>query len=1578
MNKNLKLIIKSVWGWINATTLRKILSSILVFLILATSIRFIFLKPKEVYADSLVGFNEGYGTTVNDNSGNISGTITNAQWKSEEFCKVGKCLYFDGTGDYVSFGDDSDLDFAAATNFTIEGWFRTPDITSGQRTLVAKHNATAGGYKLYIDSNGYVIFGVDDDLTWTPDDSVSTTATAFDDNKWHHFAAVKTGTTSISLYVDGILYQTDSSIAATGTLVNGDNFYIGIDGNGSSNGFSGFLDEIKIYTSSARTQAQINADKLGETPSRGTSTSFGPDQSYLSHGLVGYWKMDESSSGSNATDSSGNGNSLTNNGTTPFASGKYGNAAGTFNGTTRYFSTTASLPVQTVSFWAYPASTTNNYFNLASGKYLTSSSGTLSATGFTNATIYVDGVQTTTISANTWQLITVTDTNSITADTIRFGQANGSYYASGGYLDEFRLYNRVLSNLEIAKLYLWAPGPVGYWKFDESSGNSNDSSGNNNALTNQNSTTYTAGKFGSAIDVESANSNYFSVNDNATLSVTSSLTLSGWIKPESVTATTRFGIASKGNDYALIQYGDEIRMYVGSTSNYKTTDAANLSANTWYHVSAVYSANAQTVTIYVNGIEQAGTTTGTIPPSISDGTDSFGIGIYSEGSSGNVSRSVAASTDDANVSFGGDCNSSAADTNDTVLLFGQVGIATETCSGARFTNITIPNAATITSASFSATCSGAYSTGSTLAVKVAAEATDNASAFSTSGTNLSTTARPRTSYTTSWDWSSCASSSDTKSKDVTSQVQAVINRAGWASGNALAILIDNNGSANDEWQEPWSFDGSGQEPQISIDYTSSTAYYYDGIIDDLKIYNYTRTSSQVTEDMNAGHPAPGSPVGSAIAKWRFDEGALNTCSGGTNDFCDASGNGNDLAFSTATGGYTNSGKFGKAFDGTGAFWVSRADDADFDISATDDYTISLWYKADNATNPSTTEYLLNKAGATTAGYSVYANSSDQLCFGIDDDTSWGPDIASCTTDDQYGTTWKHLVAVRDYTNTDKAYIYIDGVLKDSDSDTTTATLANSLPLYLADRDGTNNGDEFTGDLDEVQIFRSALTADQVKLLYNQGSMAVMGATSTDSSGNASWSANDEYCPPGQGSSCTGPYAEYKFDENTGTTAYDSSGNGNNGTLHNTAVFAPGKLGSAIYFDGSTAGNDTHVQLPDGAFNSLSQGTVSAWFKSNLDSSASDFQNILVLYETGGGTFWEFAYQVSTNTIEIYADGSGCSTQTGSFTGPKTAAGWHHVAFTVDGSTNKVYVDGIESTRTGGSASNTCFFDNYASFGTENYAIGCYNFGAAPACNADEMWRGYIDNVRIYDYARTPAQIAWEYNRGKPVLWWKFDEGTGTTANDSAGFSNSGTLSSSSWSTGKINTAWNGTGALWVSRSNNSDLDFGASDSFSVSGWFKSDSATNPANGTEYIVSTSAGNTIAGYQVYAKTDGTVCFGIDDDGTWTDIESCTANDFYDGTWHFFTAVRNVTDDTTNIYIDGKLMDSDTDPTTATLDGNGAFYVGDFDGDNNATSGIEEFAGDIDDVRVFRYALTQKQIQLIMNEGGATRFGPNEGSS
>lgn len=71
---------------------------------------------------------------------------------------------------------------------------------------------------------------------------------------------------------------------------------------------------------------------------------------------------------------------------------------------------------------------------------------------------------------------------------------------------------------------------------------------------------------------------------------------------------------------------------------------------------------------------------------------------------------------------------------------------------------------------------------------------------------------------------------------------------------------------------------------------------------------------------------------------------------------------------------------------------------------------------------------------------------------------------------------------------------------------------------------------------------------------------------------------------------------WTFDEGTGTTAADSSGNNRNATLFNGVAWVPGKHGMAVSFDGF----DDRAEIL--ALNSPAfplSGTISLWFKGAL-------------------------------------------------------------------------------------------------------------------------------------------------------------------------------------------------------------------------------------------------------------------------------------------------------------------------------------------------------------------------------------------
>ena len=80
----------------------------------------------------------------------------------------------------------------------------------------------------------------------------------------------------------------------------------------------------------------------------------------------------------------------------------------------------------------------------------------------------------------------------------------------------------------------------------------------------------------------------------------------------------------------------------------------------------------------------------------------------------------------------------------------------------------------------------------------------------------------------------------------------------------------------------------------------------------------------------------------------------------------------------------------------------------------------------------------------------------------------------------------------------------------------------------------------------------------------------------------------------------GLVAAYGFNEGTGTTVTDSSGNGNNGTIANATWTTAGKYGDALVFNGTSA----LVTIPDSALLHLTTGmTLEAWVDPSTVSSA---------------------------------------------------------------------------------------------------------------------------------------------------------------------------------------------------------------------------------------------------------------------------------------------------------------------------------------------------------------------------------------
>jgi len=201
-------------------------------------------------------------------------------------------------------------------------------------------------------------------------------------------------------------------------------------------------------------------------------------------------------------------------------------------------------------------------------------------------------------------------------------------------------------------------------------------------------------------------------------------------------------------------------------------------------------------------------------------TGLLGTAIYAQ-SSRTIVRGVAAGTDDAEECIpGGSGTVGAMDLTSSDLEIMLDGSKNQLV-GIRFVNIDIPQGATISRAYIQFTNKGdktpvagdAYLT---------AENTDNALTYSSTDFNIS--GRAQLADSVLWSGSTDASwgtaSGGTagpgqRTPDLKTLVQAIVNRPGWAPGNALAIMIKGTGVRN-----TYSYDGSAASAaKLIVEYT---------------------------------------------------------------------------------------------------------------------------------------------------------------------------------------------------------------------------------------------------------------------------------------------------------------------------------------------------------------------------------------------------------------------------------------------------------------------------------------------------------------------------------------------------------------------------------------------------------------------------------------------------------------------------------------------------------------------------------------------------------------------------------------
>ena len=314
--------------------------------------------------------------------------------------------------------------------------------------------------------------------------------------------------------------------------------------------------------------------------------------------------------------------------------------------------------------------------------------------------------------------------------------------------------------------------------------------------------------------------------------------------------------------------------------------------------------------------------------------------------------------------------------------------------------------------------------------------------------------------------------------------------------------------------------------------------------------------------------------------------------------------------------------------------------------------------------------------------------------------------------------------------------------------------------------------------------------------------------------------------------------------------------------------------------------------------------------------------------------------------------------------------WHHIACVMDRNGSEVGQSGLHAFVDGE------LMASDISLG-ETSAVNASAFDFGENSTGSEMTNGGFDYARVYRYARSQSQIAWDMNQGSPVAWWRMDENTGSAANDASGNGFSGTISGATFVTGKRNYALNFDGSNdYVNMGDVSIINFADYQDLSITGWFNRDTFDSD----DTIVAKRNGltaDTDDGFVVYIddSTDK-LTFEVSESGGTAEYQIESASTFTASGWNHFAVVWDDSSVSgTKMYINGVEVNVTRTGTLAN--------VNDFDntvdlriGGESDTDTDSPFDGKLDDIRVYSYALNQQQINGILSEG-AMRFGPNEGS-
>lgn len=509
-------------------------------------------------------------------------------------------------------------------------------------------------------------------------------------------------------------------------------------------------------------------------------------------------------------------------------------------------------------------------------------------------------------------------------------------------------------------------------------------------------------------------------------------------------------------------------------------------------------------------------------------------------------------------------------------------------------------------------------------------------------------------------------------------------------------------------------------------------------ISTLPLFNSTIASYQnTTSDTNLNGSVR--LLDDAVLIMNFD---VNGSSAGK--VTDLSKNCNDGVLSNAPFWNQSGGKYGSAYTYNGVnTYINVPHTANVN-----NFTVDFWmYKKANG------RILTKQTGwnANEIFFALFGLGGDLIRLDIYSDTAGDRQTLTQVFNNN---TWYHITITYD-DGTKNSSAYVDGVFDSSLVRSNSPAQASAPILIGADYTGL----AFNGSIDEVRIYNRSLSASEVLAINNSGrqwtgkyfSNGTYKNTVANYTANVTWTnVTASIAMNGNATPLNATKLWLKFNETTGNTIYDYSGNNYIGIIENNASRSENSISDySIYFDKSY-NQSINLDNNTSQFKGQPVGTISVWFK--IDASTANVlfwignkseagTSTVVLGVTHNSWTGDFSNEAIAWNIH---DGS-ASRMSAYVTDKYYDDGkWHHLTARMGTSENAIFIDGLKKTLSygpsqGSSSTGGIFFNVTKATGMrigERFVSNVYSI----------PFNGTIDEFMIFNTSLSDQEIYDLYKR----------------------------------------------------------------------------------------------------------------------------------------------------------------------------------------------------------------------------------------